>query len=62
MISILEVARIAREHHGLEGVAFALAGEYDLNFRLETNENTFLLKIAAANSDRNTPRHTGTSP
>jgi 4-aminobutyrate aminotransferase-like enzyme/Ser/Thr protein kinase RdoA (MazF antagonist) len=52
MISALEAARIALEHYGLEGVAHALAGEYDLNFRLETNQKTFLLKIAAANSDR----------
>jgi 4-aminobutyrate aminotransferase-like enzyme/Ser/Thr protein kinase RdoA (MazF antagonist) len=52
MSSALEAARIAREHYGLEGVAHALAGEYDLNFRLETDQKTFLLKIAAANSDR----------
>jgi Ser/Thr protein kinase RdoA (MazF antagonist) len=52
MISALDAARIAREHYGLECAAHALAGEYDLNFRLKTNQNTFLLKIAAANSDR----------
>jgi 4-aminobutyrate aminotransferase-like enzyme/Ser/Thr protein kinase RdoA (MazF antagonist) len=52
MISSLEAARIAREQFGLEGVAHALAGEYDLNFRLEVDRKTFLLKIAAANSDR----------
>ena len=51
MISALEAARIA-EHYGLEGTAFALAGEYDLNFRLETRGQTFLLKIAANGSDR----------
>ena len=52
MISALEAARIAREHYGFEGAVHALAGEYDLNFRLETNQKTFLLKIAAAHSDR----------
>jgi 4-aminobutyrate aminotransferase-like enzyme/Ser/Thr protein kinase RdoA (MazF antagonist) len=52
MISALEAARIAREHYGLEGGAHGLAGEYDLNYRLETNQKTFLLKIAAENSDR----------
>jgi 4-aminobutyrate aminotransferase-like enzyme/Ser/Thr protein kinase RdoA (MazF antagonist) len=52
MISELEAARIAFEHYGLTGTARALAGEYDLNFRLETQDATYLLKIAATNSDR----------
>jgi hydroxylysine kinase len=52
MISELEAARIAHEYYGLEGTAQLLAGEYDLNFRLETQDGTYLLKIAAPTSDR----------
>jgi Ser/Thr protein kinase RdoA (MazF antagonist) len=51
MISELEAARIAREYYGLEGTAKLLAGEYDLNFRIETHDVMYLLKIAV-NSDR----------
>ena len=52
MISELEAAHIAHEYYGLEGKARALAGEYDLNFRIETHDAMYLLKIVVATSDR----------
>ena len=35
---MIDPERVARDLFGLDGVATALPGEYDLNFRLETGE------------------------
>jgi Ser/Thr protein kinase RdoA (MazF antagonist) len=42
---MIDPERVARDLFGLDGVATALPGEYDLNFRLETGEMRYVLKL-----------------
>ncbi len=46
--SLADAARIARLRFGIEGAIVALAGERDLNFRIDSPGGTFVLKIANA--------------
>src|SRR3954468_15629010 len=48
---MIEPERVARELFGLDGVATALPGEHDLNFRLESGDTRYVLKLHAPRSD-----------
>ncbi|MEX2153791.1 MAG: aminotransferase class III-fold pyridoxal phosphate-dependent enzyme [Gemmatimonadaceae bacterium] len=50
-VDAAEAQRVARELWGLHGQAVRLDGEYDDNFRLDTSDGAYVLKIAAANED-----------
>src|SRR3954454_12815855 len=48
---MIEPERVARELFGLDGVATALPGEHDLNFRLESGDARYVLKLHAPRPD-----------
>jgi 4-aminobutyrate aminotransferase-like enzyme/Ser/Thr protein kinase RdoA (MazF antagonist) len=48
---MIDGARVAREHYGLDAVATALPGELDLNFRLDVGDERFVLKLHEPRED-----------
>ena len=48
---MIDPERVARELFGLDGVATALPGEHDLNFRLESGDARYVLKLHAPRPD-----------
>ena len=48
---MIDAARVAREHYGLDAVATALPGELDLNFRLDAGGERFVLKLHEPRED-----------
>src|SRR3954469_4466084 len=48
---MIEPERVARELFGLDGVATALPGEHDHNFRLEAGDARYVLKLHAPRPD-----------
>ncbi len=51
-ITTEHAGQIARELYGLDGMIKALPGELDFNFRLETEADTFILKVSRPDVDR----------
>ena len=47
-VDVEEAARLARTHFGVEGELRPLGGERDLNFRVDTDEGTYIFKIGNA--------------
>lgn len=53
MFTAIEASKIAEQLYGLSGTVTRLAGEYDLNFHIKTqNGEEFLLKISHPNEDK----------
>ena len=48
---MIDPARVAREHYGLDAVATALPGELDLNFRLDAGDERYVLKLHQPRED-----------
>jgi hydroxylysine kinase len=48
LVDPAQVAAWAEAHYGLAGVATPIAGEVDLNFRLETDQGRFVAKLSHA--------------
>ena len=48
---MIDPARVAREHYGLDAVATALPGELDLNFRLDAGDERYVLKLHEPRED-----------
>jgi 4-aminobutyrate aminotransferase-like enzyme/Ser/Thr protein kinase RdoA (MazF antagonist)/murein DD-endopeptidase MepM/ murein hydrolase activator NlpD len=46
------IEQLLHTHYGIKGTVKPLAGEYDLNFKVETQHERFLLKIARSGADR----------
>ena len=50
--SLADAARIAQSHFGIDGVVTPLPGERDLNFRVDAEGASYVLKIAGAEEER----------
>src|SRR3954466_16333738 len=48
---MIDPERVARELFGLDGVATTVPGEHDLNFRLESGDARYVLKLHAPRPD-----------
>src|SRR5918997_3082694 len=48
---MIDPARVAREHYGLDAVATPLPGELDLNFRLDAGDARYVLKLHEPRED-----------
>ncbi len=46
-----QAANIAKKHFGIDGTAQTLAGEYDLNFRIDAANQSYLLKVASVGTE-----------